>query len=910
MTYDRSLMSINYARAASGDFSALEGASARRWTASDPSAQAELDKTIVTIENLLGDDLAIAAERAQSTRAAEAAEAAGRAVAAWSKERRRLPVNVGPEDGWQQLTPLAQKVSQQFDLLINYTAGNGFTYRQSALNAVSQNIEIAFAATGLALILSAVVAWLLSRHITSSVATASGVATNIANGRLDGTIPRGSSDELGDLLRAMAVMRDNIKSMMGREVEMRRTAQIRLAEALESSSEGIVVINAEGRVALANSQANKFFGGSLHEPGWLKTLDLLDTSTCSTQQQAPGSTEAAGGSALTGEVRLSDGGWLRVCQSPTREGGYIALFSDITVLKDQKEKLKSTNVLLDAALENMSQGLGMYDSEHRLKMVNRRFCEIFQVPSCKLIAGVDCKSTQCGMKACGSSNADLEELLAEEKRLAGHSANGTSFKELSGGRIIAINRQPFPDGGWVATYEDVTAQRRAEAQVTFMAQHDSLTGLANRVVLAERIEHEFSRSEMTGKVFAVLCLDLDHFKPINDSLGHPAGDAVLRAVAERLQLCVREGDTVARLGGDEFAVLLHDLRGPEDVEAVAERIIKVLSEPFMIEGTSATIGSSIGISMAPEDAMDCEKLLKCADIALYLSKSEGRGTWRFFKAEMEERLQARRAMEVDLRRALAEEQFEVFYQPLMDLSKSQVTGFEALVRWRHPVHGLVSPIVFIPLAEEIGFIVPLGKWVMHRACLDALTWPSRITVAVNVSAVQFKRDSLIDMVRDVLKETGLAPERLELEITETVLLARTGEITATLHVLRDLGIQISMDDFGTGYSSLSYLSSFPFDKIKIDRSFVSKLASLDGSRAIVLAMVALGKNLGIRTIAEGVETNEQLAWLRSIGCNEAQGYYFSPPVPMCEVARLLEKLGYECGSQYSAATAQATVHQH
>jgi len=908
LTYDRSLMSINYARAASADFAAMEAASARRLTASDLPAQAQLEAAIATLETSLADDLAVAAERAQSKRAADAADAAGRAAAAWSKRRREIPANMGLEEGWQRLKPLAENVSQHIDLLINYTAGNGFTYRQSARTAVSQNIQFAIAATSLALLLSALVAWVLSQYITGAVAIASGVAEDISKGRLEGEIPPGPRDELGNLLGAMAVMRDNIKAMMEREVGMRQSAQVRLAEALESSSEGIVLIGDDNRLALANTQAQTFFGRSLDEPGWLTNLNLLGTSL-HTKDQAPGITKSTGDPALTGELRLPDGRWLRVCQSPTREGGYIAIFSDISVLKDQEEKLKSAKSLLDAALDNMSQGLALYSSNHRLMMVNRRFCEIFKVSSSDAILGAGSAALHGELERCSTINADLKTLLAEEQLIAGHGANGPSFMDLSTGQIIAVNRQPFSDGDWVATYEDVTEQRRAEAQVKFMARHDALTGLANRIVLAERIEQEFARIKVTGKNFAVLCLDLDQFKPVNDMLGHPAGDLVLRTVAARLNKCVREGDTVARLGGDEFAILLQNVRSSGEVEKIAERIIKDLSAPYLIDRHSAMIGVSIGIAVAPESAMAYETLLKNADIALYLSKSEGRGTWRYFKPEMEERLHSRRAMEMDLKSALANNQFEVFYQPLMGLSNNQIAGFEALLRWRHPVRGMVSPAEFIPLAEEIGFIVPLGKWVMQLACLEALSWPAHIKVAVNVSAVQFTIGNLIETVKDVLKETGLAPERLELEITESVLLARTSEVMAALHVLRDLGIEISMDDFGTGYSSLSYLSSFPFDKIKIDRSFISKADTLDGSRAIVHAMVALGANLGIRTIAEGVETKDQSAWLQSIGCHEAQGYYFSPPVPRNEVPGLLQMLGCEIPVPAFAARAPGSGQQ-
>ncbi|MFZ0729669.1 MAG: bifunctional diguanylate cyclase/phosphodiesterase, partial [Methylovirgula sp.] len=379
------------------------------------------------------------------------------------------------------------------------------------------------------------------------------------------------------------------------------------------------------------------------------------------------------------------------------------------------------------------------------------------------------------------------------------------------------------------------------------------------------------------------------FKQVNDTLGHPVGDELLRSVAERLISCVREVDTVSRLGGDEFAILQCDLERPEQAAGLARRIVEVLSAPYDIEGQPVTISASIGISVAPGDGASYDILLKNADVALYLAKADGRATWRFFEPEMDVRLQVRRALELDLRDALANEEFEIFYQPIYDLSENRISGFEALLRWHHPTRGVVSPNDFIALTEEIGLIVPLGEWVLRNACAEATSWPKHVKLAVNVSAVQFKNERLVKTVIDALKTSGLPANRLELEITESVLLANNVTTMDKLHELRNFGVGISMDDFGTGYSSLSYLRSFPFDKIKIDQSFVRMMSAKDGSLAIVRAMAALGSSLSIRTTAEGVETKEQLGWLRSVGCNEAQGYLFSPPVASREIPRLLAK---------------------
>jgi diguanylate cyclase (GGDEF)-like protein len=538
----------------------------------------------------------------------------------------------------------------------------------------------------------------------------------------------------------------------------------------------------------------------------------------------------------------------------------------------------------------MSQGLCLYDSEQRLKVVNRRFCEIFNLAPEALQPGIKFhRVLELSVAAGNHAKADMDDLLTEELVSMNMSVSDTRLQNLSDDRVIAITRQPTADGGWVATYEDITKRQHAEAQIVFMARHDVLTGLANRVLLAERVDQAICQIGRNFTHFALLCVDLDHFKNVNDTLGHPVGDALLVAVSQRLVSCVREIDTVGRLGGDEFAVVLCGLHGPEEVEHIARRIVQAINEPFMIEGRPLTVGVSIGISVAPNDGMTYDKLLKNADVALYLAKDDGRGIWRFFEPEMDVRLQARRALELDLRDALANDEFEVFYQPLFDLSQRRICGFEALVRWRHPTRGLVSPADFITLSEETGLIVPLGEWVLRQACTQALSWPSYMKVAVNVSPVQFRNERLLQIMTSALTQTGLAPQRLELEITESVLLSHNISTNSTLHALRNCGIRISMDDFGTGYSSLSYLHSFPFDKIKIDQSFVRTLSAEDGSRAIVHAMVALGSSLGIRTTAEGVETIDQLKWLHSIGCNEVQGYLFSKPVPVVEIPALLKR---------------------
>jgi diguanylate cyclase (GGDEF)-like protein len=385
----------------------------------------------------------------------------------------------------------------------------------------------------------------------------------------------------------------------------------------------------------------------------------------------------------------------------------------------------------------------------------------------------------------------------------------------------------------------------------------------------------------------VHCLDLDHFKSVNDTLGHPVGDLLLKAVAERLGRCVGEDALVARLGGDEFAVIQPIAAGPNEAGELASRLIAAVAAPYEVQGNEVVIGASIGIALAPDDGETADVLLRNADMALYRAKAEGRGTSHFFESEMDRRIQARRSLELDLRKAFVNGEFELYYQPLVNLGSNAVTGFEALLRWRHPERGMVSPVEFIPLAEEIGLIVPLGEWVLRQACMQAASWPGDVKVAVNLSPAQFRSRGVVQAVISALAHSGLRPQRLELEITESVLLGETEANLATLHQLREIGTRISMDDFGTGYSSLSYLRSFPFDKIKIDRSFVRELVQRPDCVAIVRAVTGLGASLGIATTAEGVETPEQLERLRREGCTEVQGYLFSPPRPAAEIGELM-----------------------
>jgi diguanylate cyclase (GGDEF)-like protein len=543
----------------------------------------------------------------------------------------------------------------------------------------------------------------------------------------------------------------------------------------------------------------------------------------------------------------------------------------------------------DTALKNMVQGLLMFDQAGQLLVVNRRFCRMFGVPDGAVGAGMSYRALTDAVVAAGQVTAeDMQGVRERRAELVRQNERATATWEIASGRAFNITHRPMEEG-WLSTFEEITDRRATEARMAYLAHHDALTDLPNRVLFRQKLEEALAHVRR-GDSLALLYLDLDQFKAVNDTLGHPIGDALLRVVAERLAEHARETDTVARLGGDEFAIVQTPIDQPTEATALADRLIGLFDAPFDVEGNQIVIGVSIGIALAPQDCVDGDQLLKCADLALYRAKSDGRGVYRLFHTEMDAQMQLRRLLELDLRQALHAGQFELFFQPVVDLSAGAVTGLEALLRWRHPERGLVSPGDFIPLAEETGLIVPIGEWVLHQACATAMSWPGDQCVAVNLSPAQFKSRCLVPSVAHALSESQLPPDRLELEITETVMLQDTDATLVTLHQLRALGVAIALDDFGTGYSSLSYLRRFPFDRIKIDQSFVRELSSKQDCGAIVRAVTGLSRDLGMATTAEGVETQEQLAQLREAGCTEVQGYLFSRPVPSGDVARVLRSI--------------------
>jgi len=556
---------------------------------------------------------------------------------------------------------------------------------------------------------------------------------------------------------------------------------------------------------------------------------------------------------------------------------------------EKNHKLLSERTsLLQVIIDNFPGGIAYYDKDLRVAVCNDKAKAILDLPERFFVNGppryedILRFNAERGEYGPGDVEAHVARRLAI---VAARQPYRNEQRMRRDGTVLDVIGHPIEDGGFITTYMDITERYLAETRIAHMAYHDELTDLPNRLLLRERLGELLLNNGHRRQTVAVLSLDLDRFKEVNDARGHAIGDALLKSVADRLRSCVRETDLVSRLGGDEFTVVHISADPPREAAALANRIIEAMTIPFHVQGHRLLIGTSIGIAIAPSDGSDIEQILKSSDLALYGAKSDGRGTYCFFEPEMNTRMQARYALEMDLREALEREQLELHYQPVVNLRTDQVCGCEALLRWQHPQRGRISPADFIPIAEATGLIVPIGEWVLRQACGEAATWPAGVKVAVNLSACQFKTN-LVQIVVSALASSGLAPNRLELEITESVLLSDSDRTLATLRQLHDLGVQVALDDFGTGYSSLGYLRSFPFDKIKIDRCFISDLSQeTPDAIAILRAVTQLGRDLGMSTTAEGVETAEQLSVIRAEGCTEMQGYLFSPPVAATALPR-------------------------
>jgi len=540
----------------------------------------------------------------------------------------------------------------------------------------------------------------------------------------------------------------------------------------------------------------------------------------------------------------------------------------------------------DTALNNMPHGLCMFRADGRLAVMNNRFREMLNLPDDVVNRDMSASDIVDACATQGTVSAASGKLIVAEIEHTQTRDMITSDPDITRDRSLSWTFQPMDGGGAVVLVEDITERRRAEARIRHLARYDELTELPNRVNFRDEIEHLLKLPLEAGRLSALLFVDLDQFKQVNDTLGHPCGDELLCAVADRLRQMLRPEDFVARFGGDEFVVFLRDIHGGEDAAGLARRIVDRLSEPYKIGNHLVEIGASVGIAIT-SPGISADTLLKNADMALYRAKADGRGTYCFFREEMAQTVEARRVLELDLRKALSNEEFELFYQPLINLKSGKITTCEALLRWNHPSRGTVSPADIIPVAEDMGLIVDLGHWILRKACMECMKWPDGVSVAVNFSPQQFHQRDVLNEVRYALELSGLPAHRLEIEITESSLLHNTQLTHDVLTQLRNLGVRISLDDFGTGYSSLSYLHNFPLQKVKIDRSF---LEGIDSDRPLTLlrGVARLSADLGMAVVIEGIETNEQLELISADGTvTEAQGYLFSRPVPAGQMRRLL-----------------------
>jgi diguanylate cyclase (GGDEF)-like protein len=677
-----------------------------------------------------------------------------------------------------------------------------------------------------------------------------------------------------------------------------------LDAALESIPYGFCVWSPQFRLVMWNKHYRDFYGFSkdaIHRGMTLEDVVHLSARLGNHPGQAP----EAFYEHYTSELLANRSGARHKAQELVHGGriietahvyserlGWVVTHEDITdeiarseSQQKRKLELERQNIRLDAAVNNISIGLCMMDARGRLVICNEPYARIYNLPIQLLKPGSQLEDILAHLFDEGmSTGGTKEDYVAWRRDVIARREYGKNIHELNG-RTILMQHHPMKDGGWVSTHEDITEQRQAEARIQHLARHDALTDLPNRIEFLEqmaRVEAGLNRGEKA----AVLYIDLDHFKAVNDTLGHAVGDEVIKQAAVRLWGTTRETDLLARLGGDEFALLLRPIEGSDLAAKVADRIVKAMRAPMNIGGQQIEIGASVGIAVGPGDGTSTDQLVKNADLALYKAKSEGRSTYHFFETGMDAELQQRRSIEAGLRMAMQREELRLMFQPLLGLAENRVTCVEALLRWDHDDR-TISPVEFVPVAEETGLIVPIGEWVLHEACKAAATWPGDVRVAVNLSPVQFRHKDLVGQVKSALEAANLEPTRLELEITESLLLTENESTIVALHALRGMGVRISMDDFGTGYSSLSYLRSFPFDKIKIDRSFMADLTTRADSQAIIKAVIGLGQSLGMSTTAEGVETEEQLAMVREHGASEVQGFLFSPPLQPAALANLL-----------------------
>ncbi|MBZ9844380.1 putative bifunctional diguanylate cyclase/phosphodiesterase [Mesorhizobium sp. CA5] len=677
-----------------------------------------------------------------------------------------------------------------------------------------------------------------------------------------------------------------------RIAEELRAQNERFAAAVENMSHGLCMFDADERMIICNRNYIDLFrlDAKVMKPG-IRFFDILQhsvdigiASQSAEELYAVRKPYIDGAKPSTYEEALADGRIIVISHRPLASGGWVSIYEDVTVQRRAEKELKEQHRRFDAALANMSQGLLMYDAGGKMIVRNQRFLELYNVAAADFPFGTTHRDALKRLLELGIyTKIDVDSEVAKTEACLRAGQMHSTYRYLADGRTFLVVRQPMSGGGWVVTFDDVTERRRTEERMTHLAHHDTLTNLPNRSMFREKLDQALGEA----KPLAILSLDLDRFKAVNDTFGHPAGDWLLKCVAKRLQQAVRSSkDVVARFGGDEFAIIQSGIKSAAGAEKLAKRIVEIVGKPYRDKGREMHVGVSLGIALYPGDGHDADTLLTNADMALYRGKSEGRNVYRFFEQGMDALMRERRALEADLEAALSRREFELDFQPILDIGSGKIVGAEALMRWRSRSRGLVSPENFIAAAEETGLIVQLGDWALRKACNVAANWPPEMRMAVNVSAAQIKSGGFARSVISALAFSGLPANRLELEITETVMMDESDAVQKTLSQLRGLGVRIALDDFGTGYSSLGYLRRFPVDKIKIDRSFIRDLDKRD-TAAIVRTVIRLGAELGITVTAEGVETEAQLDMLRKAGCGEAQGFLIGVPAKASDIGRLL-----------------------
>jgi diguanylate cyclase (GGDEF)-like protein len=753
----------------------------------------------------------------------------------------------------------------------------------------------------LSVLVSIVATAFLGSSVVRPIRAVTKAMQDLSSGRED-TDPgyRHRKDEIGRMVGSIALFRrhiDDQNELLRRREEELRKQNLRFDTAINNMSQGLCMFDAEQRLVVCNDRFATLYGLQREQlvPGiTLRQIVERRIANGFYAGTSPDDYMRERVAPVTADSdtiqRLSDGRLIGISRRLMAEGGWVTTHEDVTERERLNARLEHNNrlltertALLQAIIDNFPGGIGFFDAELRVVVCNERAKTMLDIPERMFANGppllVDILRFNAERGEYGPGN--VEEQVSAKLALAKDRQTYQFERERPNGTVLDVRGVPIDGGGFITTYMDVTERRRSEVKIAHMARHDALTGLPNRALFREHLDKAVAGVRKDDACFAVFMLDLNRFKEINDTLGHPVGDALLKVVAERLRCCVRDTDALARLGGDEFAIVQPLSGAQNESKLLAERIRDAIAMPFDLDGQRVTIGTSIGIAVAPRDGSTCDELLKNADLALYRAKSERSEACCFFAPEMNARREARRSLERDLRSALANGEFELHYQPLLNLERDEVCGFEALLRWTHPERGMVSPTEFIPVAEETGLIVPIGEWVLRQACSDAAAWPSHIKVAVNLSRAQFKCRTLMQTVINALARAGLAAHRLELEITESAMLQDAEGAFATLRHLRELGIRIGLDDFGIGYSSLSNVRKFRFDKIKIDRSFIRDVSGDDVEAiAVVRSVAQLGFTLGIATTAEGVESQEQLDRVRAEGCTESQGDYIGRPAPV------------------------------